>query len=406
MQKLGLVIDLLNIKDIADKNNYIEALGRKQTADIIRNATIGEAEAKRDSDIKAAEARKLGAVATTKSEQEISNAERERDKIRAENLAQVEAAKARVPLVSQAAAAEEQRALNIAKVEAERAKVEAEINLQDAVRRRKEAELNATTIVEATKEKEASVIVAEGKKLARIIEATADQDAAVLEGEASRVKAEKEGQGEQARMTATAIGRKAAAEAKLAEKEAEAAGEKALLLATADGERARLLAQAAGTEAGLLAEAKGVEARLLAEAEGALKKAEAFKVLDDAGRFLLILEGLPPVIAAIGEAASKVIVPAAEAIGEGLGNVNEIRLVQMNGVSSGGGDNVLSQFAKMPAETLFGLFQKLDAAGLLPALKGLAAKAGIDLDTVMKAGGKSTASESSAVVGTHEQEVN
>ena len=373
MSKLGLSIDLLNIKDITDDNKYIQSLGRKQTADIVRNATIGEAEAKRDSDIKAAEARQAGAVATTKSEQEISNAERERDKIKAENRAQVDAAQARIPLIAQAAAAQEQKALNIANVAAEQAQVEAGIALQDAVRRRTEAELNATTIIKATKEKEASVITAEGKKMARIIAATAEQEAATLEGEASRVKAEKQGQGEQAKMTAEAQGRKAAAEATQVEKEAEAAGNKAGLLAVA-----------AGREADLLAEARGREAILLAEATGTLKKAEAFKQLDDSGRFLLILEQLPPVIAALGDAAAKVMVPAAEAIGEGLGNVKEIRLLNMGG-GQNGGENVLSQFAKMPVETIFGLLQKMDMTEMLPVVRGLAAKAGIDLDAVVKA---------------------
>ncbi len=374
MSKLGLVIDLLNIKDITDKNQYIESLGRKQTADIIRNATIGEAQAKRDSDISSAQARQAGAIATTSSEQEISNAERQRDEIIAQNQAVVDAAKARVPLVAQAAAAEEQKALNVANVAAEQAREEAQINLQDAVRRRTEAELNATTIVNATKTREASIITAEGNKQARVIAATAEQEAATLEGEASRIRAEKEGKGEQAKMTAQAEGRIEQAKAVQAEKEAEAAGTKALLLA-----------QAEGTKAGLLATAEGTKAGLLAEAEGILKKAEAFAKLDDSGRFLLILEQLPPVIAALGEAAAKVIVPAAEAIGEGLGNVDEIRLIDLGGGKGVNGEgNVLSQFMASPPHAIFKLVEQLKASKLLPVLKPMLAKAGIDLDEIMK----------------------
>lgn len=369
MAKLGLEIDLLNIQDIRDGTNYIDSLGRKQTAGIVRDAEIGEAEAKRETAIKTAAAQREGQVAQAQAAQEISNAERERDEIKAQNTAKVQAAEARIQIVADIAAADEQKKLNVTVVAAEQAKVEAETKLQDAVRQRTEATLNATTIVQAEKAKEAKIIGANADKEARIITAEGAQQAATREGEALRVKAEKEGQGDQAKMTAQAAGRIEQAKAVQAEAEAKAAGEKAQLLAQAEGHKAQLLA-----------DAEGVKAKLLAEAQGIEKKAEAFAKLDQAGRFLMLMEALPPILEAFGK---YVVAPAAESIGEGLANVDEIRIIDMGAGGTNGKGNILSQFAGMPVETLFGIFQKIQASGMGPALEGLLSKAGIDLNSLM-----------------------
>lgn len=357
MGKLGLDIDLLNIQDIRDDKGYIESLGRKQTAEVLRNAQIGEAEAQRETAIKTAVAKREGEVAQAEAAQQISDAIRERDTVIAQNDAKVQAQQARIEIVAKTAAAEEQKTLNTKEVEAAQARVEAEIKLQEAVRRRTEAELNATTIVQAEKTREA-----------RLIEADAAQQAATREGEAVRVKAEKEGQGEQARMAALAEGRKATAAATQAELEAEAAGERAELLARADGRKAELLAEAEGSKAKLLAEAEGIE-----------RKAEAFAKLDQAGRFLMLMEAMPPILEAFGK---YVVTPAADSIGNGLGNVDEIRIIDMGNNSKGG--NVLSQFANMPVETIYGILQKALASDMGPALGGLLQKAGIDIASMTK----------------------
>ena len=114
-----------------------------------------------------------------------------------------------------------------------------------------------------------------------------------------------------------------------------------------------------------LAIAEGLRQYLLADTEGALKKAEAFKALDEGGRFLMILNALPPIIEAVGVAAEKALTPTAKAIGEGLGNVKEMRIIDMGGSGAGssGGKNVIYQFVNLPVETIFYLVQKLKASG-------------------------------------------
>jgi len=206
LAKLGLGVDLLTIKDINDERNYIGSLGKKRTAEVVRDATIGEAEAMRDANIKSAEARQLGETAKAKADQAISDANRERDMVIADNTAKVGAQQARIPIAAQIATAEETKELNIANVAAEQARIEAETNLQAAERKRHEAELEASTIVQAEKDRESKVIAAD-----------AEQQAATKTGEAGRIIAEKAGQGTQAKLTGEAIGRKAAAEALQAE---------------------------------------------------------------------------------------------------------------------------------------------------------------------------------------------
>lgn len=347
MSRMGLGVDLMNVQEISDDRGYIDALGKKKTAEIKRDAAIGEAEAQRDADIKSAEAKREGETAKAEADRDISNAERDRDETIAENNAKVRGKQARIEPIAQQAAAEEQKTLNIKNVEAEEARVEAETELQKKERARNEAELEASVIVKAEKDKEA-----------RIIAADAEREAAEREGEAKRITEEKIGQGAKARLTAEAAGRKEAADAKQKEMEAEAAGK----------------------EADLLAEATGIKERGLAEALAALEKAKAYEALGASGTLLMLLQMSPNAIEAIGNAVGNAITPAATAVGEGLGAIDELRLVDLGGGNGKDGGNLLGQFVKTPVEAIYTLLEKAKATGMAPQLKQIIEeKFGIDL---------------------------
>ncbi len=372
LAKMGLGADVVKIQSITDEHGYIDALGKKRTAEVVRDASIGEAEANRDSAIATAKARNLGETATAAADKTISDAQRDRDVAIAENEAFVAAKQAQIPIAAQIAEADRTKDLNVATVDAQKARVTAEIDLAGEEAKRNDAQLRATTVITAERERDA-----------RLIRADAEQQAATREGEAERIRAEKKGQGTQAQQEGEAAGRKALASADQTEQEAQAAGNKARLLATAAGAQADLEARAAGE----LALAAALRARLLAEAEGTLKKAEAFAALDEAGRFLMILEALPPVIAAFGAAGEQILKPVAEAIGQGLGNIDEVRIVDLGGGQGGGaGKSLLSQFAGTPVEAMFGLWEKAKAAGLEPLARALAEKYGIDIDKIVPKG--------------------
>jgi len=62
LEKLGLVLDTLQIQNISDDVLYLDSIGRKQQADLQRDARIAEAEAKAESAVQTAENQKITAV--------------------------------------------------------------------------------------------------------------------------------------------------------------------------------------------------------------------------------------------------------------------------------------------------------------------------------------------------------
>lgn len=353
LSKLGLKVDVLNIQQVTDKKGYISALGKARTAQVVRDANIGEANAQSEAAVAQARAKQSAAVEQARADQTISEAMREKELIVAENAALVQAKQARVPIIAQTAAADESKTLAVSEVAAQRARVEEETKLQQYVAQRNKAIQQATTLVTAQAQADATVITAEGK-----------QRAATMEGEANRIRDEKTAQGRQA--LATAI---------RAEGEATAAANEAKLLAEARGIEARGLAEGRGIEAKLLAEGKGIEAKLLAEARGIDEKAKALSNLPESARLLMLVDASPAAIRALGDAVAKALEPAAKAIGEGLGNIDEVRVIDMG--SGTNGNNALKNFSELPVEVMFSIFEKAKAAGMGPMIEQLAGRFGL-----------------------------
>ncbi|MFH1738850.1 MAG: SPFH domain-containing protein [bacterium] len=380
LQRLGILLDNFLIQDVSDNVGYIDALGQKQTAEVKRDASIGEAEAKRDEDIRVAEAqrqadekssdaKRAGETAKAQAEQAISNASRERDTIKAQNDAKIAAEQAKILIAAEIAKAEKDKELRVAHVAAEEAEVQSRTLLQEKERERKDAELRATIIVQANRNKEAQIVTAEGVRESTIIKAEGDRRAAELLAEAERIKREQLAQGEMITAERDADGRKARASARQTELEAEARG----------------------TQATMEAEAKGIKAKLEAEAEGVRKKAEAYRALDQAGKLLLILEHLPEVLRAGGDAIHQAglgtVAPMAEAIGTGLSGIEEVRIIDLGG-SSGSADgqpgaDALSRFMGNIPKTTFDLLQQVRALGLEKVAGEIADKLGVDLSSIL-----------------------
>jgi flotillin len=368
LAKLGLRIDNFVITKVDDEQGYIRALGKKKTAEVIRDAVIGEAEAKREADIKSAAAQREGETAKANAEEQISNAERQRDVVKAENTAAVKSKQARIDVAAETAREDERKRLEVAKIAADQARVVAETELQSREQERRSAELDATTVIAATKEKEA-----------RIIRADAEREAAEREGEARRILEAKTGQGDQARLTAQAEGRKAAADALQREKEAEAAGDRARLLAEADGDKAKRLAVA-----------DGEKAKLLAEAEGYLKKMQALATMNAAARTIITLEMLPQIIEHAGEAGEKVVGGMFEHVGTGLSRIDNLTMVDMG---SGNGDATpVERLALSIPKVIFKTLAEGKALGI--NLETLLEKLGIDSSQLL--GSLKTAAEADA----------
>ncbi|MEM9806052.1 MAG: SPFH domain-containing protein [Cyanobacteria bacterium P01_D01_bin.56] len=78
LEKLGLVLDTLQIQNISDNVRYLDSIGRKQQAQLQRDARIAEAEAKAASAIQTAENEKITSVRRIERDTGIAEAEAER----------------------------------------------------------------------------------------------------------------------------------------------------------------------------------------------------------------------------------------------------------------------------------------------------------------------------------------
>ena len=75
LQKLGLVLDTLKIQNVSDDVGYLNAIGRKSTAAVLKEAEIAEAENRAESQEKSAEARRRGEVADAEAQVQIVDAQ-------------------------------------------------------------------------------------------------------------------------------------------------------------------------------------------------------------------------------------------------------------------------------------------------------------------------------------------
>jgi flotillin len=104
LQKLGLVLDTLQIQNISDDVLYLDSIGRKQLVELKRDSRIAEAEAKSQSAVKRAENERITAlrrldkdlaVATANANKRVQDALTRRDALVAEEEARIGAELAR-----------------------------------------------------------------------------------------------------------------------------------------------------------------------------------------------------------------------------------------------------------------------------------------------------------------------
>lgn len=334
LAKIGLGVDVLTIQKVADPEGYIEALGKKRTAEVKRDAQIGESAAARESTIQSTTALREGKERENENLALVAQAEKERDVRKAQYEAQVLSQQAQARQAGPLAEAKARQAVVQEEVQVELVRTVKATEVAEAEAARREKALLAEIVRPAEAQKQQTILAAEASKQREILEAQGHQAAVVTVADAERQRLALEGTG--------------AADAT-----------RAKLLAEAEGTKAKLLAEAEGTRAKLLAEAEGTKAKLLAEAEGALKKAQAFASMEESARSLLVLERLPDVIRAFA--------PVAGAVAAPMGNIDKVILVDTGSAEQ----PTLSRYASTVPATLFQTVQAAQALGLdLSALLG------------------------------------
>jgi flotillin len=169
LERMGITIVSLTIRNVADKQGYIEALGRPRTAEVKRDAIRGEAEAEREAKASRYEAD----LAIERSRRDF---EVEKSKFRSEGLRASAAADLSYEL---------QKAISSQQVRAEQLDVE-------IVERRKAIELMQAEVDRRKRELTAEIVepaLAHAKEIMELAEAGREKAAALGAGEADALRA-------------------------------------------------------------------------------------------------------------------------------------------------------------------------------------------------------------------------
>jgi flotillin len=275
LKKMGVNIDILTIQQISDEQGYLDALGKKRTAEVKRDAVIGEAQAQRDAMIKSALADQEGKTKRYEADIAIAQSLRDKETKQAEFNAAVQAKTAESAQAGPLATATAKQRVTEQETRIEQVRKAQEVLVQEQEVARREKELQATVVKPAEAERQAAVLRAEGQKQAAIIKAEATQKELEYEGAGEAAKIERIGKAEAAKVLAI-------------------------------GE----------------AEAEVVKKKLLAEAEGLQKKAEAWKNFNEAAVINMVVEKMPEL---------------AQAFATQLAGIDKINIIEMG--NGGGGSN-------------------------------------------------------------------
>ena len=214
---MGLEIVSFTIRDIKDPGGYLDALGVRRTAEVRRDATIGQAEAERDAGIRSAEAKRAQEAATYEAETRIAESERSFNVQKASYDQEVNARQAEAELADELQRAKTMQEIRREEVEIDVVERAKQIELQEQEIQRRERELEATVRKPAEAERYRIETIAEGDRNAVVANAIAEAEATRRQGEAQAEVIRLTGQAE-----AEAIEAKGAAEAAAMQLKAEA----------------------------------------------------------------------------------------------------------------------------------------------------------------------------------------
>ena len=280
LAKMGLVIVSFTIKDVRDKNGYLESLGKPRIAQVKRDADIATAEAEKETRIRRAQADQEAQKAELERATEIAESEKENQLKVAEFRREQDIAKARAD-----------QAYDLEQARAKQEVKEQEMQIQ-IIERQKQIELEEREILRRERQYDSEVKKkADAERYAIEQQAAADKMKQIAHAEAEKYRIEAQAQ--------------------------------------AEAEKIRLdgLAKAEAEKAQGTTEAEIIRLRGLAEAEAKQKIAEAFEQYGQAAILDMIIRMMP-------EYAKQIAAP--------LSNIDKITVVDTGGGSGGGANKVTS----------------------------------------------------------------
>ncbi len=345
LRRLGIQIITLVIQEVTDEFHYIDALGKQSVAEAIRDANIKTAQAEAETKKKVSDATREADIQVASNAVQVAQAERDRDVKKAQFKTIADTERAKAEQAFGIALAEQEKTLKVRQAERDAAEKEAQIEVQCKEAARKEQELEATVVKLAQANRTKQVIEAEAAKQVAVTNAEAASEAAIRRAEGER-------------------------QARVYEGEGEASKTKAVMLAQAEGEAAK-------TRQALLAQAEGEAAKkgmvLKAEAEGTKQLAEALAKMTTDAKMILVLDRLPVLLDRGGDAMSKVATSVFSSVAAPLGQIDEVRIIDMGGNGRG-----LDQFGSIVPNTVFKFLSALKVQGI--DLKPLLTKLGVNVE--------------------------
>ena len=126
LSKLGLHLDTLKIQSVTDDMDYLSSIGRRQIANIIRDAEIAEAKAVGEADRIEADCQKQAEVAKTQALTVVQQQQNELRKIKAELEERAKSEEERTAAAAKEARARAEQQLQTVRAELERLRLEAD----------------------------------------------------------------------------------------------------------------------------------------------------------------------------------------------------------------------------------------------------------------------------------------
>ncbi|XP_066946254.1 flotillin-1 isoform X5 [Macrobrachium rosenbergii] len=192
---MGITVLSYTLKDIHDDETYyakgyLDALGMARTAEVKRDARIGEAEASKDSQIKEAIAEEERMAAKYINDTEIAKAQRDFELKKASYDMEVNAKKAEAELAYELQAAKTRQKIKEEQMQIKVVERAQEVHIQDQEIQRRERELEATVKQAADAEKFKLEKLAEAARNKTLLEAEAEAEAIRVKGEAEAYSVE------------------------------------------------------------------------------------------------------------------------------------------------------------------------------------------------------------------------
>ena len=157
LRKLGLQLDTLKIQAVSDDRNYLDSIGRKRIAEIVRTAEVAESDAIRAAEEAEAAAKARGEVANTEAHAEVLQKQNSLREITAQLDAQARSEEERAEQAAAAARAEAEKELQTLRAHLEELRLQADVTIPAEIDR---------TVRELEAEGEAAVIQAKGEAIA------------------------------------------------------------------------------------------------------------------------------------------------------------------------------------------------------------------------------------------------